>query len=96
MNDQSEPHGLLLSPEDSPLLTCAKLHVHKIVEDNGEAPGQEWVDHAPPLQVLGTEGDIKNSRRPGPSSLLHRALIVPTPKFHLLGQKGAEEEFLFF
>lgn len=94
MDDRSVPHGLLLSPEDSPLLTCAELHVYKIVEDNGEAPRQEWVGQAPPLQVLGTKGDIKNSRRPGPNSLLPRALTVPTPKFHLQRQKGAEDEFL--
>lgn len=28
-----------------PRLTCAKLHVHKVIEDNGKAPGQERVDH---------------------------------------------------
>lgn len=66
--------------QDSPLLTCAKLHVHKIVKDDRQAPRQEWVDHTPPLQVLGTEGDIKHSRRPGPSSLLPGTLLSLTQK----------------
>lgn len=32
-----------------PLLTCAKLHVHKVIEDNREAPGQERMNDTLPL-----------------------------------------------
>lgn len=92
MNDRREPHGLLLS-EDSLLLTCAKLHVHKIVEDNGEAPRQEWVDHTPPLQVLGTGGDIKNSRGPRPDSLPPRVLTAPHPNSIFRARKELQMSF---
>lgn len=54
------------------MLTCAKLHVHEIIKEDGKAPRQEWVGHALSLQVLGVEGDLKTAQRAGPNSPLPR------------------------
>lgn len=59
--------GSFLSPQDSLLLTCAKLHVHKIIKDDGEVERQKRVDHALPLQMLGTKGDSKMHEGLGPT-----------------------------
>lgn len=74
---------LLTGQTDSPLLTCAKLHVHKIIKEDGEAPRQERVGHALSLQVLGTEGPQNRTKRW--ARPCYPGLTVPTPKFSLPG-----------
>lgn len=75
--------GSFHSPQDSPLLTCAKLHVHEIIKDNGEAPRHKWVNDALPLQMLESKEVRESAQRARPNSLLPRALTVPTTTFHL-------------
>lgn len=57
------------------MLTCAELHVHKVIKNDREAPRHKWVDHALPLQVLRTEEDARNTQWTGLDSFLRRVLI---------------------
>lgn len=80
--------------QDRPLLTCAKLHVHEIIKEDGQTPRQERVGHALPLQVLRAEGDLNSARRAGPDSLLPGPRLSQHPSSLFRARKEPQDEFL--